>query len=126
MLSKRDIETLLIDEPGYHHSFYTLKPKPRLLYVLGNKSVLDKKILGVVGPRQASVYSDQVMRDLFVSVAEYDLVTISGGARGVDTQCHELSLQYNIPTIVVLGAGFDHYLQHPRTKELLDRVVQVG
>lgn len=30
------------------------------------------------------------------------MVTLSGMADGTDTLCHELSMQYNIPTIAVL------------------------
>ncbi len=126
MLNIQDIQTLVVNEPNYHNSFYALKPKPRELYALGNLQVLDKKILWVVGPRKMSVYADQVMRDFFVSVAQYDLVTISWGANGVDTMCHELSLQYGLPTIVVLWAWFPYYFASRRSRSLLARVVEAG
>ncbi len=126
MLNIDDIQTLVDNEPNYHNSFYALKPKPRELYALGNLQVLDKKILWVVGPRKMSVYADQVMRDFFVSVAQYDLVTISWGANGVDTMCHELSLQHGLPTIVVLWAWFPYYLRSRRSRTLLACVVEAG
>ncbi len=123
-MGQENIETILFDDPNYHHTFHAIKPRPRVLYALGDLTLLDRKILGVVWPRQASVYAEQVMHDFFICAAQYDLVTISGGAQGIDTLCHELSLQHLLPTIVVLGAWFSHYLEHPRTKGLLARIVK--
>lgn len=125
-MHKQQIFVQIADDSGYHRTFHTLKSKPYLLYLQWEISLLDKKILGVVWPRESSVYATEVMNDFFNYVQEYDLVTISGGAQGVDTACHELSLDKGIPTIIVLGAGFVHYLRHHRTKDLLKRIVEKG
>jgi predicted Rossmann fold nucleotide-binding protein DprA/Smf involved in DNA uptake len=49
-----------------------------------------------------TTYAKDVVEHIFSFLPSYDLVTVSGGADGVDMLCHQLSLQYNIPTIVVL------------------------
>ena len=49
-----------------------------------------------------SSYGKQVLETLFTSAQDYDIVTISGMAEGVDQLCHELSHEYTIPTIAVL------------------------
>jgi predicted Rossmann fold nucleotide-binding protein DprA/Smf involved in DNA uptake len=42
--------------------------------------LLDKKILGIVGPRKMSIYGEKVLEKLFDHAADYDIVTISGMA----------------------------------------------
>jgi predicted Rossmann fold nucleotide-binding protein DprA/Smf involved in DNA uptake len=42
------------------------------------------------------------MESLFGLLPQYDVVTISGLADGVDQMCHELSIKAGIPTIAVL------------------------
>jgi predicted Rossmann fold nucleotide-binding protein DprA/Smf involved in DNA uptake len=49
-----------------------------------------------------STYAGQVMEALFEVAKAYDVVTISGLARGVDQKCHQLSLKSSLPTIAVL------------------------
>ena len=65
------------------------------------------------------------MQTLFLQAYKYDLVTISGFARGVDQQAHQLSLKYQIPTIAVLGGGFQHYLRG-KDRDLLAQIVKNG
>jgi predicted Rossmann fold nucleotide-binding protein DprA/Smf involved in DNA uptake len=42
------------------------------------------------------------MESLFALLPQYDVVTISGLADGVDQMCHEMSIKADIPTIAVL------------------------
>lgn len=98
---------------------------PFLFYYQGDISLLERPILGIVGPRNPSDYAGQVMNSLFLQLYKYDLVTISGFAKGIDQQAHQLSLKYQIPTILVLGGGFHHYLRS-KDRELLAEVVANG
>lgn len=84
---------------------------PFLLYYQGNLSLLEEKILGIVGPRQPSEYGIQVLELFFEKASNFQLVSLSGFAKGVDQKTHQLSLLHNIPTIAVLGWGFQHYLR---------------
>ena len=65
--------------------------------------MLQKPSLAIVGPRNMSPYAQEVLERLFQVLQHYDVVTISGMADGVDRLVHDLSMQYNIPTIAVLG-----------------------
>jgi len=49
-----------------------------------------------------SLYGKQVLENLFISAQDNDIVTVSGMAEGIDQLCHQLSHDYNIPTIAVL------------------------
>jgi len=86
-----------------HKRFSSIKPQPYIVYYLGDITLLDKNILGIVGPRKMSEYAKKVVETLFSYAEGYDIVTISGMAEGVDQLCHTLSCQQNIPTIAVLG-----------------------
>lgn len=49
-----------------------------------------------------SDYAQQVLEKLFDSLRHYRIATVSGLAPGVDTLCHDLSIQHGIPTIGVI------------------------
>lgn len=108
-----------------HHKLAVIKPQPYILYYLGDISLLNKKILGIVGPRKMSAYGKNVIETLFASVPEYDIVTISGMAEGVDQLCHTLSIKNNIPTIAVLGWGLWRYANKPE-RTIIQQIVAAG
>ena len=124
-LNDHNIDWMVADELGYHFKFLKVPSKPYIVYTKGNQHVLDMPLLGIVGPRRASSYAQGVMKDFFSVLSQYRVGTISWWAPGIDTMCHELSLQYDIPTVVVLGWGLGHYVQQPNTL-LLDKVVDAG
>lgn len=92
---------------------------------MGEFSLLNKPIVAIVGPRIPSNYAEEVLHMLFNYLAQYDIVTISWLAPGVDQIAHRLSLKYNIPTIAVLWWGIGHYLQKSDAT-LIDIIVDQG
>lgn len=112
----------LADLEGYHFKFHRVPSKPYIIYYQGNIDILNQSILWMVGPRKVSNYAKQVMEDIFGAIKEYQIATISGGAPGIDTICHEYSLEHNIPTIMVLGAWLGYYLQHQQ-RHLMKRII---
>ena len=90
------------DDSQYHFKLGLVYSAPYVMYRQGNIDLLNKHILTIVGPRNYSPYATQVMEDLFRVLPNYDLVTISGLAPGVDMMAHEMSIKADIPTIAVL------------------------
>ncbi len=84
-----------------------LSDPPRALSYMGN---IDKNLfnlgLGVVGSREAQ---PQMMAWLDTQLSQIlkdtPLVTVSGGARGVDQQAHLVSIRMQRPTLVLLPSG---------------------
>ncbi len=107
------------------HNFSSIKPCPYILYYVWDISLLDKKILAIVGPRKMSIYGEKVIEKLFYYAGKYDVVTISGMAEWVDQLCHNYSMENNIPTIAVLGGGIGRYMRR-QEKEIIDRIVAAG
>lgn len=95
---------MMVEEKDHdlHYKFFAIRPKVSLVYYMGNISLLNQKILGMVGPRKMSIYGKKVIETTFEYLKTHNVVTISGLAEGVDQLCHQLSLTHNIPTIAVL------------------------
>lgn len=54
----------------------------------------------------------------------YDVVSVSGFARGIDQKAHQLSL-HGIPTIAILWWGLSHYLRGA-DRHFLEKIVDNG
>jgi len=99
-----------VDQSEFHYKFHLIKSQPYIIYYIGDLSLLDRDILWIVWPRKKTNYSDKVLNKLLETAQNYNLVTISGMADGVDQLCHSLSIQNDIPTIAVLGWWIRRYL----------------
>ena len=109
----------------FHFKLLPIRPRVHIIYYLGDLSLLNKKIIGIVGPRMMSLYGKQVMERVFDEMTGYDIVTISGMADGVDQLCHTLSSKQNIPTIAVLGWGIGRYLKRPE-RTIIEKIIAAG
>lgn len=110
------------DKENYHYKFHNILSKPKIIYYIGDISLLNKQILWVVWPRVPSSYGIEVSTDLLNRAKVYDLATISWWAEWIDILCHELSIHNNIPTIVVLWWWLHYYLNNK--KALLQKVIK--
>ena len=81
--------------------------------------------LAVIGTRYPQRRSLEIMERAFEALAGKNLVIISGFARGIDSQAHELALEYGLKTIAILGCGID--FDYPReNRRLKDRILESG
>jgi DNA processing protein len=89
---------------------------PALLYVKGNKQIMQEKSIAIVGSRNASdkslEFTDNIAR---LASREYKVV-VSGFAKGVDKQALDSAINYKGQSIIVLpqgimtfGSGFKKY-----------------
>ena len=110
------------DTHHYHYKFSLLPNPPYIVYYMWDISLVQRDILAIVWPRAMSPYGQQVVEHLFAYIPQYALVTISGGADGVDMLTHQLSMEHQIPTIVVLG-GWLRWACESRHQSFLQKVV---
>lgn len=82
---------------------------PILLYTKGSCDLNHKKIISIVGTRNASSYGTQFCETLVNDMANRlnDVVIISGLAYGIDIAAHRAALANNIPTVAVLAHGLN-------------------
>lgn len=99
------IEEILIDSKEYPEKLKNIYDSPKKLYVIGNKNLLYKKGIAIVGTRAATAYGKKVSYDFAKELSENHIVVISGLALGIDTYAHIGALKEG--TIAVLGSGID-------------------
>jgi len=100
-----DLVTLM--DPDYPRLLKArLGPKaPPVLFVKGNRAVLNAVSVGFCGSRKASAKGLRVARDTASEVAKQGTNVISGYAAGVDLTVHEAALEAGSTTTLVLAEG---------------------
>ncbi|RUO26961.1 DNA-protecting protein DprA [Aliidiomarina minuta] len=98
---------------------------PWLLFGKGDKSLLDKPQLAVVGSRRASHYGLQHATQLTADLTRCGWAICSGMALGIDSAAHHAALEQGADTIAVLGCGPD-ICYPPRARELYREIGDKG
>jgi DNA processing protein len=98
-------------DPDYPKSMKSLlgKQAPPLLFVLGNKSLLERRSLGFCGSRKASEKGLAVARECAEIVSREGINVVSGYAAGVDMATHRAALGVGGTTTLVLADGIRHF-----------------
>jgi DNA processing protein len=80
---------------------------PLLLYVKGNRDLLNHSSLAVVGSRNATVQGMRNAEAFAHAASDADLCIVSGMAHGIDTAAHQGGLRGRGSSIAVVGTGLD-------------------
>jgi len=118
-LNNEGYELIPITSPEYSK---TLKENlkaahaPALLYVKGNKQIMQEKSIAIVGSRNASDKSLEFTDNIAKLASKEYKVVVSGFAKGVDKQALDSAINYKGQSIIVLpqgimtfGSGFKKY-----------------
>ncbi|MDR0942213.1 MAG: DNA-processing protein DprA [Holosporales bacterium] len=100
---------ILANEPIFPRSLRRSSSCPPILFYKGDKSILSKRRIAIIGARNASIAGKSIAKSLALNLAN-DFAIISGLAKGIDTAAHQGSLERleNKATISVLPFGFDN------------------
>lgn len=123
-------EIIPITSPEYSKTLKTnLKAthSPAVLYIKGNKKILEEKSLAIVGSRAASEIALKFTDNIAKNASKEYKVVVSGFAKGVDKQALDSAINYKGQSIIVLpqgimtfGSGFKNYY-----KQIIDGDVLV-
>lgn len=105
ILSKQPVVTCL--DKRYPSQLLYLVAPPIILFYQGDISLLDRKMISVVGGRETSVLAKKVVYHLLAPVVESGVVIVSGCAKGIDTYAHQAAINYSGQTIAVIGTGMN-------------------
>jgi DNA processing protein len=94
---------------------------PLLLFYRGNLPAEDDIVLALIGSRQATAYGRQVAEILSRDLAMQGIYIVSGGARGIDSYCHQAAIDAGGKTIAVIGSGID--IVYPRENKNLYQAI---
>ncbi|MDT3696231.1 MAG: DNA-processing protein DprA [Ignavibacterium sp.] len=101
-------EIIPIISPEYSKTLKTnlkVAHSPAVLYVKGNKKILEEKSIAIVGSRDASEialnFTDNIAK---LAIKEFKVV-VSGFAKGVDKQALDSAINYKGQSVIVLPQG---------------------
>jgi len=85
---KNEIDIISIKDSKYPKILREIYDPPISLYIKGNKEILSKKAIGIVGCREASNYGKSAAKYFSYHLAREGVNIISGLAKGVDSYAH--------------------------------------
>jgi DNA processing protein len=88
--------------------------KPAVLYCRGNKELLGKKSIAIVGSRIASQQGKENALLFSRFLSAHNLTIVSGIAKGIDYCAHEAARQEKGGTIAVLGTSIEEKFFYPK------------
>ena len=91
----------------YPISLEDLEYPPRQLHALGSASMLEGRLVAIVGTRRPTAYGMRVARALAGELARGGASIVSGMARGIDAAAHRAALEMDGRTVAVMGTGID-------------------
>lgn len=121
--SRAQATPLFTIEPGYPAALAHVEQPPPMLYVRGDRAVLNRPAVAIVGSRDASAGGATMARQFASGLGKAGYVIVSGLARGIDAAAHEASLESG--TIAVVAGGID-VVYPPEHASLMERIAEAG
>ena len=80
---------------------------PLMLWIKGDRSVLDTNAISIVGTRRVGKYGKEMAQKFAKELVDQNLTIISGLAYGTDGAAHQATVDTGGRTVAVLGSGID-------------------
>ena len=111
--AERELETVarlgarhvFLGEPLYPSLLAEIETAPPALIVKGDTNLLARRMIALVGARNASAAACRFARQLACNLGAAEIVIVSGLARGVDSAAHDGALESG--TIAIVAGGID-------------------
>lgn len=110
-------------EMGYPEALARLDPAPPLIWVKGNREVLQRPSVAVVGARNASALGRRFASQIAAELGAAGFSVASGLARGIDAAAHEGATKTG--TIAVMAGGLDR-IWPPENGKLSEDLQEFG
>jgi DNA processing protein len=104
LLDIHAIQWVAITDDAYPTLLRTTYSPPAILYWQGLSPIYSQPI-AMVGARDATSYGARAAQLLVPELVNAGCTVISGGARGIDTICHQITIDTGGATVAVLGSG---------------------
>lgn len=107
MAGNHDAEILFYTDKKYPFRLKAIDDAPTILYFKGNCNLNHKKVVGIVGTRQATSYGKKIVEQIVSDLVPHDALILSGLAYGIDIHSHRQALKQGLATLGVMGSGID-------------------
>ena len=121
----KDISIIKQSDNNYPEKLRKIKNPPKELWICGNKEILKKPIIAIVGSRKCSEYGRKYAREFARVLSKNGMCIISGLAIGIDTIVHESSMNELGKTIAVIASGFNKIMP-AENRELAYEIIEKG
>lgn len=111
--------------PEYPEQLKEIHNPPLILYIKGNKELLNTPQIAMIGSRRPTSAGNENAFHFARCFAENGLTITSGLAKGIDTQAHLGALAATSKTVAVLGSGVDTIYPQSNTK-LANTIAEQG
>lgn len=92
----------------YPKQLLKIKNHPQKLYVAGNPQILNNKCIAIVGTRDSTQYGEHYAKQFAREFSRLGITVVSGLAIGIDSVCHQNSMNEAGKTIAVVGSGLNN------------------
>ena len=122
---KLGVRPIYFEDLEYPRRLKNCADAPLVIYQKGELDLNQSKIISMVGTRNATAYGNEICREFIKSIKDQNITVVSGLAHGIDAVVHRSCVEFNVPTIGVLGHGLD--IIYPSThRELADKMLKQG
>lgn len=104
---KQHIRVLPYFHVDYPDKLKLANDSPLLIYLQGNISLKDRKVVGIVGTRNATNYGKETTARIVRELIPHDAVIVSGLAYGIDIAAHRAALEFGLSTVGAIAGGLD-------------------
>ncbi len=116
---------LVWSDPDYPPLLRKIPDPPVMLYVMGDRKLLSRPQLAIVGSRNPTPMGRENARAFAKNLADAGLIITSGMALGIDGAAHRGALEAGGQTIAVAGTGLDR-VYPSRHRDLAHDIVRHG
>ncbi len=104
---KHGIDIVSIFDQDYPFNLRQIEDPPYILYMKGNKKMLRRNAISIVGTRDPEKSSMDYAFELASALSGLNITVVSGFAKGIDTAAHLGALSAGCNTIAVFGCGLE-------------------
>lgn len=119
LCEKQKISIVPYFHKDYPERLKLVNDSPLLIYTKGRAKFNGRKLVGIVGTRNATEYGRQMTKKIVEELVGHEAVIVSGLAYGIDIVAHRAALKAGLPTVAVLAGGLDRIYPsvHKKTAE---------
>ncbi len=125
LLKKNRIGIIFSNDDDFPPGLSEIYDPPELIYFIGDRALLRKSKLAVVGSRRGSAYGQAALNRVLPDCCRAGLVIVSGMAFGIDSMAHRIALREKGGTIGVNAGGLLR-LNPPGNAALISRIIDQG
>lgn len=106
-IAQNHITPIFYLDEAYPKRLLHCEDGPIMLYMKGNTDLNAKKIISIVGTRDATDYGKELCEKLVRDLAAFNPLIVSGLAYGIDICAHKAAMDNGMQTVGVLAHGLD-------------------